>query len=93
MRTVSSVLAFVKMVLSRQECLVGVKVHGDTTETTGKNIMILVKLVKGSGTDLHTGLETQLAVESTSFQDPLSLLRTVRSWVSDKEATAEVLIR
>ena len=79
-----------KVVLSRQECLVGRKVLGDTTETTEKNLM---RLVEESRTDLHTELETQLAVESTSRQVPLSSLRTVRSWVSDKKATADVLIR
>ena len=80
MRIVSSVLAFVKAVLSRKGCLVGRKVLGDTTETMDKNMK---KLVKGSGTDLHMGLETQLAVESTSLQDPLSSPKTARSWVSD----------
>ena len=90
MQIVSSVLAFAKVVLCRQECLVGRKVLGDITETTGEN---LKKLLQGSRTDQNTGLETQLAVESISLQDPLSLLRTVRSCVSDKEATADVLIR
>ena len=90
MQIVSSVLAFAKVVLSRQECLVGRKVLGDITETTEK---VLKKLLQGSRTDQNTGLETQLAVESISLQDPLSLLRTVRSCVSDKEAAADVLIR
>ena len=80
MQIVSSVLALAKVVLSRQECLVGRKVLGDTTETMDRDMK---KLVKGFGTALHTGVGIQLAVESTSLQDPLFSLKTARSWVSD----------